>query len=46
MIERGRVADLGRLVVEVISETAAFNNDLKFQKEQDMQRFNGRPFLA
>lgn len=46
MIERDRVADLDGLVVEVISEMAAFNNDLNVQEGQDMQRSNGRSFLA
>ena len=40
------MADLDRLVVEVVSQMEAFNNDLNVQEEQDMQRSNARPFLA
>lgn len=40
------MTDLGSLVMKVISEIAAFNNDLNVQEEQDTQRYKGRPLLA
>lgn len=46
MIEKDQLADLGRLVMKVISETAAFSNDLNVQEEQDTQIYKERPFLA